>query len=686
MNIQKIQELTALANEADLLDNDNVQTLLYAIGLDYDKEMADDAMELFATKALKKMISPDPFYPLPKGLEVAGDIELGKYGKEEFSFGLLYGEMAQHVLLAGRSGSGKTTQLYYVMNQLLKKNIPFWAIDFKREFRGLLRSGEDVLVLTPENFKFNPLRPPEGITPLRWISIFSDVFAHSTGLLEGSNSFLLDQAYNLFDLFKVFEGSGNYPSFNELLEILKRVYIPLNTREARYLESVRNRLNSCVLNAKSMLDCDKDMMDDLLKQNKTVVFEFYGLSEHVATFFIEMILTKLYFYRMAQGRGCSRNVPMVVFMDEARNVYDYRKEKNNAAGVPIIDTITERIRDFGVSLFICTQIPTEICASAKANTYTKIMMNLGSGNDIHDMARCMGLNENQMQFNYGLGIGNAIVRLAGRYTKPFWFHVPEVLMNKDVSDWEVKNRTGPTLSGFEVVPVARSTPYLDYVESLQPRGKSGQSKGGISGAVSGFMANVASHPYHSVTRRYDALGLSRKKGKVMKDYMLENGLSTELNVKVSKTIFNFLVLTQKGFATCVVNGPVNEDWKDIVAGKVSFLHKFYQFLIKEVLTQEGWEVFIEYQIKDDKWIDVVAKCGNRNLAFEVAITKFEPEDVLKCMVDGNERFDEIRVVCQDETARKDIETLILNSISKKEQKLVIVQTISGLMTDMPKKR
>ncbi|MCU0849744.1 MAG: DUF87 domain-containing protein [Candidatus Thermoplasmatota archaeon] len=685
MNLQKIQALAALANEAGLLDNDHVQNLLYAIGLDEDDELTSDAMEIFSAKALKKMISPDPFYPLPDGLEVAGDIELGKVGKSEFSFGLKYNEMAQHVLSVGRSGSGKTNQLFHVMNQLLKKNIPFWCFDFKREFRGLLRKREDVLVLTPENFKFNPLRPPEGITPLRWISIFSDVFAHSTGLLEGSNSFLLDQAYNLFDLFQVFDGRGNYPSFKELLEILKRVYVPLNTREARYLESVRNRLNSCVLNAESMLDCSKDMMDDLLKQNKTVVFEFYGLSEHVASFFIEMILTKLYFYRMAQGRGCSRNVPMVVFMDEARNVYDYRKEKNNAAGVPIIDTITERIRDFGVSLYICTQIPTEICASAKANTYTKIMMNLGNGNDIHDMARCMGLNENQMQFNYGLGIGNAIVRMAGRYTKPFWFHVPEATMDKDVSDWEVEHRTGPALSGFEVIPVARLSPFLDYVGSLQPRGKSSQSKNGTSSVVRDFMGNVACHPYHPATRRYDTLGLSRKKGKVVKDYLLENGLATELNVKVSKTIFNFLVLTQKGFATCIVNGQVNEDWKDIVSGKVSFLHKFYQFLIKEVLTQEGWDVFIEYKIKDDKWVDVVAKCGNRNLAFEVAITKFEPDDVLKCIADEKEKFDEIRVVCKDETTRKEIEELVLGSVGQKERELVIVQTISGLMSDMPKK-
>ena len=167
MDINKIQELVQLASVADILDDKNVQTLLMAIGLDDDKELADDAKELFAFKALGKLTSPDPFYPLPVGLEVAGDIEFGKVGNTEFSFGLNLDEMNQHILLAGRSGSGKTTQLYHVMNQLLEKKIPFWCFDFKKEFRGFIRKSDDVLVLRPEDFKFNPLRPPEGISPLR---------------------------------------------------------------------------------------------------------------------------------------------------------------------------------------------------------------------------------------------------------------------------------------------------------------------------------------------------------------------------------------------------------------------------------------------------------------------------------------------------------------------------------------
>jgi len=683
MNIARMQELVALAGEAQLLDYENAQTLLMAIGLDDDKELADDARELFAFKALRKLTSPDPFYPLPVGLEVAGEIELGKVGNTEFSFGLNLDEMNQHILLAGRSGSGKTTLLYKMMNQLLKKNINFWCFDFKKEFRGFIRKSDDVLVLRPEDFKFNPLRPPEGISPLRWTSIFCDVFSHSMSLLEGSNSFLLDQVFNLYELFEVFDYSDTYPSFHELVKILEHTRIPLSSRNARYREVVSNRLLSCALTVGDMLDCDRDMAGDLLRQDKSVIFEFYGISEHVTSFLIEMLLAKLYFYRMAQGRQKSQNSHLVVFMDEARNIYDYRKEMSPEAGIPIIDTMTERIRDFGVSLVICSQIPSEICASAKSNTYSKIMMSLGNGKDISDLAQCMGLNPSQASCSFDLGVGSAIVKLADRYTRPFWIKVPRVNVEKDVPDFELEEKLEPMLSKFDVSPISRSEMYENYIGYLEDRGKTKKKEEMISTIVRVLLVNIFNNPFIPVSRRYETLGLSRKKGKLVKDFLMENNFATEVNIKVSNSISNFLVLSKKGFALCEKQGLKDQIWTEIVTGKVSFRHKFYQFLIKDYLTQDGWTtVNLESRIDGNKRVDIEAEYGNRKIAIEVAVTKFELQDVMKCINDG---FDEVRVVCKDEIARKKIEGIINGSNGGKKRDFVFVQTINGLLDNMPLK-
>jgi len=682
MELLKMRELVELADEADILKDKSIQRLLYSLGLDDDTEVSDDTKEFFTLKALNKITSPDPFYPLPR-LDVAGDIEFGKIGDTPFSFGLQLKEMTQHILLAGRSGSGKTTLLYHMMNQLLDKNINFWCFDFKKEFRGLLRKSDDVLVLRPENFKLNPLRPPEGIPPLRWIAILSDVFSHATSLLEGSNSFLLDQVFNLYDLFGVFEGSDRYPSFHELVKILEHTWFPLSSRESRYLEVVRNRILSCVLNAGDMLDCDRDMFDDLINQRKSVVFEFYGISEHVTTFLLEILLAKLYFYRMAQGRKASKSNLLAVFMDEARNIYDFRKEMIPESGIPFIDTLTERIRDFGVSLVIASQIPSELCASAKSNTYTKIMMSLGNGRDIADLSACMGLNDDQTRFSYQLDVGQAVVKLAGRYTNPFWMQVPHVHFDKDISDSEVEKRIDSVLSEFNVVPVIQSEDFEDHISSIRDRGKAKKKVGKLPGIAEDLLLNVFKNPYVPVSKRYDSLGLSRKEGKVVKDCLMNNGLAREVNIKVSNNISNYLVLNKKGFARCEKLGYDSSFWREIVSGNLSFHHKFYQDLIERYLTQDGWKVKLESRINGNKWVDVDALYEDNGfrMAIEIAVSKFVPHDVIKCFDEG---FDEVRVVCKDEIARKKIENTIFRSSCDFEQDLVFVQTINEFLSNIPK--
>ncbi len=689
--INEINELVQLASIADMLDNKNVQTMIHTIALDDDKELTEDTREYLTYNALGKITSPNPFYPPPKGNEVSGEIKLGEAIESGAPFGLGIKEITQHILLAGMSGSGKTTILYNLMNQLLKKGIPFFCFDFKKEFRGYIRKSDDVLVLRPENFKLNPLRPPEGINPLRWISIFSDVFCHSTSLLEGSNSFLLDKVYNLYKLWGVFDGRDTYPSFLELDKILQHVYIPLSSREARYLESVRNRLKSCVLNAEKMLKCDRDMFKDLMERKKSVIFEFYGISEHVASFLVELILTKLYFYRMAKGRNHSENNPLVVFMDEGRNVYDYRKEQNIASGIPIIDTITERIRDFKVSLTICTQIPSEICVSAKSNTYTKIMMRLGNGKDISDMARCMGLDKNHEQFAYGLEVGEAVVKLAGKYTRPFPMKAPKVDMDKDVSDYELEEKMKPILAEFDTKPVIAKQLYESYIDGLNDRRRTKKKEEKISDIVRDLLTNIFTSPYVPMSERYENLRLSRMKGKLAKDFVIENKYVTEINIKVENSVYNFLVLTKKGLSFCEEQGLKDKDWNEIVGGKLSFRHKFYQNLMKKYLVQDGWTVHFEHPVIGDKRTNVNKKVDlvadykiegkvEKSIAVEVALSNYEVYTIMNCVDDG---FDEVRVVCRDETARKRIEKDIYGAIDEIDRDFVIVQTINGFLNSLP---
>jgi hypothetical protein len=136
-------------------------------------------------------------------------------------------------------------------------------------------------------------------------------------------------------------------------------------------------------------------------------------------------------------------------------------------------------------------------------------------------------------------------------------------------------------------------------------------------------------------------------------------------------------------------------------GKVSFLHRYYQFLIKNYLTQDGWIVNLESPINGNngvgdnkeagiKRVDVEARDEiegevKRKIGIEVVVTKFDHQDIEKLENFIDDGFHEVRFVCRDETTRKKIENKINGSNSGKKPDFVIVQTINGFLGSMPQK-
>ena len=64
------------------------------------------------------------------------------------------------------------------------------------------------------------------------------------------------------------------------------------------------------------------------------------------------------------------------------------------------------------------------------------------------------------------------------------------------------------------------------------------------------------------------------------------------------------------------------------------------------------------------------------------MSNYEVNTIMNCVNDG---FDEVRVVCRDETARKRIENDIYSAINEIDHDSVIVQTINGFLGSMPQK-
>ena len=97
--------------------------------------MDDDLIDMGVR--ILQLIGNDVPFTQPGGDSVDGTIRIGRVKQTRVPFGLDLDELTEHVLIVGRPGSGKTTVIYLMMIQLFKEGVPFWAFDFKQDYRHL---------------------------------------------------------------------------------------------------------------------------------------------------------------------------------------------------------------------------------------------------------------------------------------------------------------------------------------------------------------------------------------------------------------------------------------------------------------------------------------------------------------------------------------------------------------------
>lgn len=342
-----------------------------------------------------------------------------KGNKAPFLFRFL--NLVMHVLILGRTGSGKTNLIYWIVAQCIRKMIPVWVFDSnKNEFRHLIRLFPGLLVIQlGKNFKINPLAVPFRVDPKQWAQIFVDTFCRVHSLLDGSEALLLRLVMELYHEFGVFKNPGVFPTLEDLYLKCRAQNFPKYSRPSSYQASINNRLEIYLSMHPEMFDCSVGFpLDELSK--KSVVFELTGLPEKLSTFLISIILFWLFNFRIAlQERGVGlRNL---VVLDECKWIFPPFINEN--IGWPPITYILAQIREFGVGILASDQTA-NLNESIFVNSFLKICMSMGSGKDLEKVAKMFSLNRDQVDYMHRLRVGEAVVGYP-LIEEPFVIQVPE---------------------------------------------------------------------------------------------------------------------------------------------------------------------------------------------------------------------------------------------------------------------
>ncbi|WP_231858841.1 ATP-binding protein [Haloquadratum walsbyi] len=583
------------------------------------------------------------------GEDVSSSVELALTAKllqyREFPFGSdsveVSGDLlSRHLLVVGQSGSGKTTLLRNLMGEVEK---PFWAFDLKQDYRHLSR---DVLVLPWNELKFNPLRPPEGVSPMRWAQVFSEVFCHATALLSGSKNYVLKQVVRLYKLYNLFDGvSEPFPSLFELEMLLSEESVR-GRKQSGYRDTVLNRLGTFNVVGSSVFDCSAGYgVEELL--DRDVVFEFEGINRDLQNFVMEVLFAGVYEYRLAQNqRGEGLN--HVFFLDEGKQVFSVYKERQDASGLPEVDRLVAKMREFGEGLVVADQEASKLTESIKANTYTKFLLPTAGGKQFGAVAESMDLDERQRSYARDLKIGEAVLQVGS--SNPVPVEIQGFDTGRPVSDEELRRQQHEKWEELDSRPQRVTDRFDQYIRGdTEPEEHTDQDTG-ISGDAEQLLEDIVEDPFRSLTDRYSEFSSSYK-GNQAKSELVDTGFVVERKIRPEPVRRKLLQLTDQGR-----NHAEEELDIDVKRnGRGGVVHRFWQNHIKDWFEETGWSASLE---EDDA--DVAVDMSGVRLAVEVAMED-SPREIrhIKDRLDSG--FNTVWVTCRSSEIQSGIQERMLEN-------------------------
>jgi len=666
----------------------------------------EQTLELLAAKYLGTDYNIDrsPYPPPSRQFAGSGDIKLGdvSYASQEmYPFYLKSPRLKEHILVAGRSGSGKTNLTFILMQGIMARGIKVVALDWKRGYRDLMALHQKLQVYTIGRdiapFRFNPLIPPGGCEPNVWIKLIVDVIAGAYLGGEGVISLLVAGLDHLFrDAGVNDKTQTHWPTIQDLLVWLKKA--KLKGRAAMWQASAERILLAMtygefgsVLNTQ-----DNSLIAGLLDHN--VVLEMDGLSSSSDRVMFSEALT-LYLYRLRLAQGPQKKLTNMIILEEAHNLL---LQKGNESRESVLENSVRMIRQYGMGYVFVDQSASLLSKVAFANSYATLALSQKLRSDIQTISGAMNLTEEQRDALSTLPIGSAVIRLADEHPEPFLVRIPLCQVQEgSVTDEMVKkqaqgysthsSRNKPLQTvNSEVPPIPPSDKKKENNKnnvnnednnSHPPSPRESQSK--ISTFCDSnpkppskkmtreeirFLADIAARPVSTTVSRYQRLNLSRRRGNALRQQLAGAGIIEAVSIPTRSGQVMLYQLTDVGRRVC--------EYVKIDPGsrpRESLEHRYWVKQASSYFEKKGYEMTREHPIKGNGAIDLLAQCPGEQVAIEVETGKSDIKANLAKIKEGG--FDRMVLIATSPVAMTKCQKALDNL--KKEQ-LVKVELMTWI--------
>ncbi|MBR4627067.1 MAG: DUF87 domain-containing protein [Ruminococcus sp.] len=368
--------------------------------------------------------------------------------------------LVRHALVAGSTGSGKSTTCKKILNEVLRRDVPMmiiepakddyvrWALEMNKglppekqfrifmpgvtEFEGTkveelkingyqpacIKGGTADLLQHSEIFAtlLNACLPSEDV-----ISILIEEVVHAT-ITEAMNASGIDIETEFVSPEKI----RSYPTIDDMLDTAKNVmarkqYGKENKDNLTEILTTRFRSLSRGMRGKIMNVPNSVDFDDLFSSNVIVnVSRLSGTKDKAIM--MSLLMNALYEYRISKytfdneyrARAQRNELLHICLIEEAHNVLlkphdSGRGGSPQSAAADLFGNMLSEVRGYGQGFIIVDQVPTRLIDDVIKNTNYKIVHRLTAPDDQKVMASCMAFRDDQQYMIPALEKGNAII-------------------------------------------------------------------------------------------------------------------------------------------------------------------------------------------------------------------------------------------------------------------------------------
>ncbi len=613
-------------------------------------------IEMIAEKVLKhgplqeKVI----LLPPPSEQQAEGDFVLGKViyrNNKLFPLYLKEEDFIKQIGIFSITGAGKTNLGLLLALQLLKKDIPFMVIDWKRQWRSMLSLnnfhelkkvqvytiGRDIIP-----FLWNPFRPPKNIDYKTWISVIVECLekSHLGGLGVG------DFFIRIYEkLFAELKDENFYPNFHDGMRELEKIKV--GGREFLWWQSTKRIFKSFTFgpSSKSFNARNPVKLEELLE--KPVIFELdQEMPKPLRIFFMELIIRFIHLYRLSQGE--SENLRHVLFLEEIQNLF--QKIKYEKDRIDSLENVYREIRSFGQGLVSITQHPSLLPTYILGNSRTLVFLALQHQEDIEAARKSIFLPRDDEIYLNMLKTGQGIVKIMERINPCLvqFLYVP-VEKGKITDEWLRINTPGYLQQSSN----DKSTGHPGYLQgdNIEP---SKNKYPPDNANIGRLLADVYLYPLSGITQRYKRLSFNARHGNEFKNLLISEGLIHSKKIITNSGWITLFELTPKGRIMLRDLGyEAKED-------KESIEHKFWKFRITEYYKNEGLDVLVEEHINGEP--DIIVMNKNNKTAIEIETGN---SDFIKNIERDLKLFDNVICIATSKEAEKQIKNGLKDNLHEK---------------------